>query len=234
MHRNNFKFVTKISSLLLLWHIIAKLKSEIGLVLNILYVKTYAEVYQPQHAVSMHAGYLPLLTCLGVADYVYHHYNQWNSSFNLQPRRRTHSEYLLMILWLSSSWQNELTTVICLVAGLIRLRSSPPPRLQGVQYVLNITATDDNASGGPQALSSTAQVIVGVDDVNNNKPVFEEVRRAILHSYTSCSLRLYGHRLHKQMLSRFLSSSERWEGDFCKVKNMFFCIKIKYEISCFF
>uniref|UniRef100_A0A3Q2PU85 Si:ch211-186j3.6 n=1 Tax=Fundulus heteroclitus TaxID=8078 RepID=A0A3Q2PU85_FUNHE len=57
---------------------------------------------------------------------------------------------------------------------LIRLRSSPPPRLQGVEYVLNVTATDDNASGGPQALSSTAQVIVGVDDVNNNKPVFEK------------------------------------------------------------
>ncbi|XP_038125845.1 neural-cadherin-like [Cyprinodon tularosa] len=58
--------------------------------------------------------------------------------------------------------------------GLIRLRSSPPPRLQGVEYVLNITATDDNASGGPQPLSTTAQVIVGVDDVNNNKPVFEK------------------------------------------------------------
>lgn len=59
--------------------------------------------------------------------------------------------------------------------GLIRLRSSPSPRLQGVKYVLNITATDDNASGGPQSLSAIAQVIVGVDDVNNNKPVFEKV-----------------------------------------------------------
>lgn len=64
---------------------------------------------------------------------------------------------------------------LCIITGLIRLRSSPPPRLQGVEYVLNVTATDDNASGGPQALSSTAQVIVGVDDVNNNKPVFEKV-----------------------------------------------------------
>ncbi|XP_027137362.1 neural-cadherin [Larimichthys crocea] len=61
--------------------------------------------------------------------------------------------------------------------GLIRLRSSPPPHLQGVEYVLNVTATDDNASGGPQALSSTAQVIVGVDDVNNNKPVFEKCQQ---------------------------------------------------------
>ncbi|XP_029949454.1 neural-cadherin-like [Salarias fasciatus] len=61
--------------------------------------------------------------------------------------------------------------------GLIRLRSSPPPRLQGVEYVLNVTATDDNASGGPQALSSTAQVVVGVDDVNNNKPVFEKCQQ---------------------------------------------------------
>ncbi|CAL8404578.1 unnamed protein product, partial [Boreogadus saida] len=61
--------------------------------------------------------------------------------------------------------------------GLIRLRSSPPPRLQGVEYILNVTATDDNASGGPQSLSSTAQVIVGVDDVNNNKPVFEKCQQ---------------------------------------------------------
>ncbi|XP_045071995.1 neural-cadherin, partial [Coregonus clupeaformis] len=61
--------------------------------------------------------------------------------------------------------------------GLIRLRSSPPPRLQGIEYILNVTATDDNASGGPQALSSTAQVIVGVDDVNNNKPVFERCQQ---------------------------------------------------------
>uniref|UniRef100_A0A3Q3XD46 Uncharacterized protein n=1 Tax=Mola mola TaxID=94237 RepID=A0A3Q3XD46_MOLML len=61
--------------------------------------------------------------------------------------------------------------------GLIRLRSSPPPHLQGVEYVLNVTATDDNAAGGPQALSSTAQVIVGVDDVNNNKPVFEKCQQ---------------------------------------------------------
>lgn len=63
-----------------------------------------------------------------------------------------------------------------LFVGLIRLRSTPLPRLQGLEYVLNVTATDDNASRGPHALSSTARVIVGVDDVNNNKPVFEEVR----------------------------------------------------------
>lgn len=60
--------------------------------------------------------------------------------------------------------------------GLIRLRSTPLPKLQGLEYVLNVTATDDNASGGPHPLSSTARVIVGVDDVNNNKPVFEAVR----------------------------------------------------------
>lgn len=76
----------------------------------------------------------------------------------------------------------------CLSAGLIRLRSSPPPHLQGVEYVLNITAVDDNASGGPQALSSTAQVIVGVDDVNNNKPVFEKVRRLKVQIIRPCSL----------------------------------------------
>ncbi|KAM6946138.1 neural-cadherin-like [Aplochiton taeniatus] len=61
--------------------------------------------------------------------------------------------------------------------GLIRLRAAPPPQLQGVEYVLNVTATDDNASGGPHPLSSTAQVIVGVDDVNNNKPVFEKCQQ---------------------------------------------------------
>ncbi|XP_068167737.1 neural-cadherin [Antennarius striatus] len=58
--------------------------------------------------------------------------------------------------------------------GLIRLRSNPPPHLRGVEYILNVTAMDDNASGGPQALLATAQVIVGVNDVNNNKPVFEK------------------------------------------------------------
>ncbi|XP_051878588.1 neural-cadherin [Pristis pectinata] len=58
--------------------------------------------------------------------------------------------------------------------GIIKLRRSPPPKLQGPQYVLNITATDDNASGGPMPLSSTAQIIVGINDVNNNKPVFTE------------------------------------------------------------
>ncbi|XP_017279259.1 neural-cadherin [Kryptolebias marmoratus] len=58
--------------------------------------------------------------------------------------------------------------------GIIKLRRSPPPRLRGPQYVLNITATDDNASGGPYPLSSSAQVIVGINDINNNKPLFEE------------------------------------------------------------
>jgi len=69
----------------------------------------------------------------------------------------------------------------CLLAGLIRLRSSPPPHLQGVEYVLNVTAADDNASGGSHALSSTALVIVGVDDVNNNKPVFKKVRKTMAY-----------------------------------------------------
>lgn len=64
--------------------------------------------------------------------------------------------------------------------GIIKLRRSPPPRLRGPQYVLNITATDDNASGGPYPLSNSAQVIVGINDINNNKPVFEEVTELIL------------------------------------------------------
>lgn len=59
--------------------------------------------------------------------------------------------------------------------GLIRLRASPFPKLQGTEYVLNVTATDDNASGGPHPLSSIAQVVVKIDDVNNNKPVFQKV-----------------------------------------------------------
>ncbi|XP_057689572.1 neural-cadherin isoform X2 [Corythoichthys intestinalis] len=58
--------------------------------------------------------------------------------------------------------------------GIIKLRRSPPPRLRGPQYVLTITATDDNASGGPYPLSSSAHVIVGINDINNNKPVFKE------------------------------------------------------------
>uniref|UniRef100_A0A673XXT8 Neural-cadherin-like n=1 Tax=Salmo trutta TaxID=8032 RepID=A0A673XXT8_SALTR len=61
--------------------------------------------------------------------------------------------------------------------GLIRLRFTPAPKLQGLEYVLNVTATDDNASGGPHPLSATAWVIVGVDDVNNNKPIFEKCQQ---------------------------------------------------------
>ncbi|XP_043981143.1 neural-cadherin-like isoform X3 [Gambusia affinis] len=61
--------------------------------------------------------------------------------------------------------------------GLIRLRSTPLPKLQGLEYVLNVTATDDNASGGPHSLTATARVVVGVDDVNNNKPIFEQCQQ---------------------------------------------------------
>ncbi|XP_078254534.1 neural-cadherin [Rhinoraja longicauda] len=69
--------------------------------------------------------------------------------------------------------------------GIIKLRKSPPPRLQGPQYVLNITATDDNASGGPRPLSSSARVIVGINDVNNNKPLFTE---CLKYSEDACVL----------------------------------------------
>lgn len=68
------------------------------------------------------------------------------------------------------------SNTLCLCAsGIIKLRRSPAPRLRGPQYVLNITATDDNASGGPSPLSSSAQVIVGINDINNNKPLFQDV-----------------------------------------------------------
>lgn len=60
-------------------------------------------------------------------------------------------------------------------SGIIKLRRSPPPRLRGPQYVLSVTATDDNASGGPFPLSSAAQVVVGINDINNNKPLFQDV-----------------------------------------------------------
>ncbi|XP_069392731.1 neural-cadherin isoform X1 [Paralichthys olivaceus] len=66
--------------------------------------------------------------------------------------------------------------------GIIKLRRSPPPRLRGPQYVLNITATDDNASGGPYPLSSSTQVIVGINDINNNKPVFQECQNYSLNA----------------------------------------------------
>ncbi|XP_069815734.1 neural-cadherin-like [Dendropsophus ebraccatus] len=58
--------------------------------------------------------------------------------------------------------------------GILKLRKSPLPRLMRTQYILNISAVDDNSSGGPSALSSFTQVIVGINDVNNNKPVFRE------------------------------------------------------------
>lgn len=84
------------------------------------------------------------------------------------------------MFFLGSTRGYVLKSMWLLLLGLIRLRSNPPPKLQGLEYVLNITATDDNASGGPQSLSSMAQVIVGVDDVNNNKPIFEKVLNVCL------------------------------------------------------
>ncbi|XP_075930158.1 neural-cadherin-like [Petromyzon marinus] len=61
--------------------------------------------------------------------------------------------------------------------GIIRLRSSPPPRLLGPSYTLGVTATDDNASGGAGPLRGHATVSVTVRDVNNNKPHFAECAR---------------------------------------------------------
>ncbi|KAM4705531.1 neural-cadherin-like [Rhinophrynus dorsalis] len=58
--------------------------------------------------------------------------------------------------------------------GILKLRRDPPPWLVRPQYVLNVSAVDDNSSGGPSSLSSFTQVIVGINDVNNNKPVFRE------------------------------------------------------------
>ncbi|XP_056381620.1 neural-cadherin-like isoform X2 [Hyla sarda] len=56
--------------------------------------------------------------------------------------------------------------------GLIRLGSTLLPRLHGTEYILYVTATDDNSSGGPHSLTSTTTVMVRVDDINNNKPIF--------------------------------------------------------------
>ncbi|XP_031138985.1 neural-cadherin-like isoform X2 [Sander lucioperca] len=81
------------------------------------------------------------------------------------------------IIYSITAGNEEGNFVIDSQKGLIRLRSTPLPKLQGLEYVLNVTATDDNASGGPHPLFSTARVIVGVDDVNNNKPVFEECQQ---------------------------------------------------------
>lgn len=89
-------------------------------------------------------------------------------------------------------------------AGLIRLRSAPLPELQGLEYVLNVTATDDNASGGLHPLASTARVIVGVDDVNNNKPVFEEVR-IFTSSFFKANLPVFFSCIIKTSLSKRLT-----------------------------
>ncbi|KAM9301979.1 neural-cadherin-like [Gastrophryne carolinensis] len=58
--------------------------------------------------------------------------------------------------------------------GIIRLGSSLLPQLHRTEYVLSVVATDDNSSGGPHSLSSTATVVVRVDDINNNKPIFHK------------------------------------------------------------
>ncbi|KAM4618313.1 neural-cadherin-like [Polymixia lowei] len=81
------------------------------------------------------------------------------------------------IIYSITAGNEEGNFVIDSQKGLIRLRSVPLPKLQGLEYVLNVTASDDNASGGTHPLSSTARVIVGVDDVNNNKPIFEKCQQ---------------------------------------------------------
>ncbi|KAH0617555.1 hypothetical protein JD844_015936 [Phrynosoma platyrhinos] len=58
--------------------------------------------------------------------------------------------------------------------GILRLRRNPVPKLKGPEYVLNISAVDDNSSRGPRSLSSFAEVVVGINDINNNKPIFRE------------------------------------------------------------
>ncbi|KAM9308429.1 neural-cadherin-like [Gastrophryne carolinensis] len=58
--------------------------------------------------------------------------------------------------------------------GIITLRMTPLPRLTEAQYILNISAVDDNASGGLSSLRSFTQVIVAINDVNNNRPIFRE------------------------------------------------------------
>ncbi|XP_072007544.1 neural-cadherin-like isoform X2 [Engystomops pustulosus] len=58
--------------------------------------------------------------------------------------------------------------------GILKLRKSLLPRLMRTQYILNISAVDDNSSGGPSSLSSFTQVIVLINDVNKNKPTFKE------------------------------------------------------------
>ncbi|XP_018422727.1 PREDICTED: neural-cadherin-like [Nanorana parkeri] len=58
--------------------------------------------------------------------------------------------------------------------GILRLRRMPMPKLTKTQYVLNISAVDDNISGGPSSLIGFTKVIVGINDVNNNKPIFRE------------------------------------------------------------
>eukprot|EP00079_Xenopus_tropicalis_P026645 XP_012820458.1 PREDICTED: neural-cadherin-like [Xenopus tropicalis] len=58
--------------------------------------------------------------------------------------------------------------------GILKLSKTPRPKLMKRQYLLNVSAIDDNASGGPSSLRSFTQVVVGIYDVNDNKPVFRE------------------------------------------------------------
>ncbi|KAM8945998.1 neural-cadherin-like [Pelodytes ibericus] len=58
--------------------------------------------------------------------------------------------------------------------GIIRLSSSLRSKLHGAEYILHVAAIDDNASGGSRSLTSTTTVIVRVDGINHNKPVFQK------------------------------------------------------------
>ncbi|XP_077127838.1 neural-cadherin-like [Ranitomeya variabilis] len=69
--------------------------------------------------------------------------------------------------------------------GILKLRETPLPRLLRTQYILNVSAVDDNSSGGTSSLSSFTHVIIGINDVNNNKPIFRECFQYSENSWVS-------------------------------------------------
>ncbi|KAM4688915.1 neural-cadherin-like [Discoglossus pictus] len=87
--------------------------------------------------------------------------------------------------------------------GILKLRRTPLPRLTKPQYILNISAVDDNSSGGPSSLSSFTQMVVGINDVNNNKPVFKECAQYSENTWV----------LENQPPGTFVSKVEAFDAD---------------------
>ena len=80
------------------------------------------------------------------------------------------------------------------MSGVISTSSNVIDREETSQYLLTVRASD---CGNP-SMFSDAQVVVIVDDVNDNPPIFPEVSLLILLLWLQLKLEIFGINYHKK------------------------------------